>query len=279
VVKLAVNDNEFVHKGQLIIKIDPRDFIAVRDAAKAQLDLALAQLHNSQIAHEIALTTFPARRESAQARLDAAKAVQAKAAADYRRYSTVNPAAVTREQLDAARAALAQANANVEEAQAALNEASLVPQNVEQAVRIINQWQAQVEVAQAQLEQANLNLSYTDVTAPRDGWVTRRNVDQGNYVQAATQIMALVSPDMWITANFKATIHVDAYPFLKLTGHVDSIQLGSGSKFSAFPAENATGNFVKIVQRVPVKIVIDKGLDPKLPMPLGLSVEPTVTVD
>jgi membrane fusion protein (multidrug efflux system) len=102
--------------------------------------------------------------------------------------------------------------------------------------------------------------------------------------------MALVSPDVWITANFKETqldlmrpgqsvkITVDAYPNLDLRGHVDSIQLGSGSKFSAFPAENATGNFVKIVQRVPVKIVIDSGLDPTLPLPLGISVEPTVTV-
>jgi membrane fusion protein (multidrug efflux system) len=104
------------------------------------------------------------------------------------------------------------------------------------------------------------------------------------------QIFSIVSPEIWITANFKenqldqmrpgqkVAIEVDAYPSLDLRGHVDSIQLGSGSKFSAFPAENATGNFVKIVQRVPVKIVIDQGLDPKLPMPLGLSVVPTVTV-
>src|SRR5205823_10661917 len=99
---------------------------------------------------------------------------------------------------------------------------------------------------------------------------------------------SLVTPDVWITANFKETqlgrmrpgqqadITIDAYPQLKLRGHVDSVQMGSGSKFSAFPAENATGNFVKIVQRVPVKIVIDSGLDPKLPLPLGISVTPTV---
>jgi membrane fusion protein (multidrug efflux system) len=99
-----------------------------------------------------------------------------------------------------------------------------------------------------------------------------------------------VSPQVWVTANFKESqlarmrpgqrvdISVDAYPNLRLTGHVDSIQLGSGSKFTAFPAENATGNFVKIVQRVPVKIDIDSGLDPNLPLPLGLSVDPTVTL-
>jgi len=112
----------------------------------------------------------------------------------------------------------------------------------------------------------------------------------GNDVTAGQQIFAIVSPEVWITANFKETqlglmrpgqsveISVDAYPQLHLTGHVDSIQKGSGSKFSAFPAQNATGNFVKIVQRVPVKIVIDHGLDPNLPLPLGISVEPTVRV-
>jgi len=118
--------------------------------------------------------------------------------------------------------------------------------------------------------------------------VTRRNVEMGNYLQSGTQIMALVTPEVWVTANFKESqldrirpgqrveFEVDAYPSLKLRGHVDSIQLGSGSRFSAFPAENATGNFVKIVQRVPVKVVIDSGLDPNLPLPLGLSVVPTV---
>ena len=115
-------------------------------------------------------------------------------------------------------------------------------------------------------------------------------MEKGNYLTAGQQIMQIVSPDIWVTANFKETqldlmrpgqsvkITVDAYPDLKLRGHVDSIQLGSGSRFSAFPAENATGNFVKIVQRVPVKIVIDSGLDPTLPLPLGISVEPAVTV-
>ena len=128
------------------------------------------------------------------------------------------------------------------------------------------------------------------MTAPSDGWVTKRAVERGSYVQQGQQIMSLVEPDVWVTANFKETqlnrmrpgqpvsIAVDAYPGLKLRGHVDSLQLGSGAKFTAFPPENATGNFVKIVQRVPVKIVIDSGLDPAIPLPLGISVEPTVSV-
>jgi membrane fusion protein (multidrug efflux system) len=144
--------------------------------------------------------------------------------------------------------------------------------------------------ADAAIKQAQLNLSWCVVRAPQDGWITKRNVEVGNYVQPGAQIFSIVSPDIWITANFKetqlnrmrpgqyVTIDVDSYPALKLTGHIDSVQLGSGSKFTAFPPENATGNFVKIVQRVPVKIIIDGGLDPNLPLPLGISVEPTVSL-
>jgi membrane fusion protein (multidrug efflux system) len=145
-----------------------------------------------------------------------------------------------------------------------------------------------VALARAQLDQAELNLSWTHVTAPQEGWVTRRNVEVGNYVQAGQALLALVTPEVWITANFKESeldrmrpgqrvdIGVDAYPSLHLVGHVDSIQLGSGSRFTAFPPENATGNFVKIVQRVPVKIVIDDGLPPGMRLPLGVSVTPVV---
>jgi membrane fusion protein, multidrug efflux system len=113
-------------------------------------------------------------------------------------------------------------------------------------------------------------------------------VQFGSFLQAGTSLFSIVTPQVWITANFKESqlthmrpgdkvkISIDAYPSLDLRGHVDSIQLGSGSRFSAFPAENATGNFVKIVQRVPVKIVIDAGLPTNRPLPLGISVVPTV---
>jgi membrane fusion protein (multidrug efflux system) len=143
-------------------------------------------------------------------------------------------------------------------------------------------------LARAQLDQAELNLSWTRVGAPQEGWVTRRNVEQGNYVQAGQTLLALVTPEVWITANFKESqldrmrpgqrvaIEVDAHPSLHLTGHLDSIQLGSGSRSTAFPPENATGNYVKIVQRVPVKIFIDGGLPEGFRLPLGLSVTPVV---
>jgi membrane fusion protein, multidrug efflux system len=174
------------------------------------------------------------------------------------------------------------------DAQVAQN--SPVPERIGETDAAVGQLKGQVEQAQARLDQANLNLSWTVVTAPQDGWITKRNVEKGTYVAPGQQIFSIVAAEIWITANFKesqlahmrpgqhVTIRVDAYPSLRLEGHIDSIQLGSGSKFTAFPPENATGNFIKIVQRVPVKIVIDKGLDPKIPLPLGISVEPRVTV-
>jgi len=163
-----------------------------------------------------------------------------------------------------------------------------VPQQIAQVVATVEERRQQVRQAQAQVESAQLNLSYTELRAPADGWITKRNVQYGTFLQAGTSMLSLVTTRVWISANFKESqldrmqpgdkvdIDVDAYPDMKLHGHVDSVQLGSGSRFSAFPAENATGNFVKIVQRVPVKIVIDDGLKPGTSLPLGLSVVPTV---
>ena len=290
VVSLDVNDNEFVHKGQALIHIDPRDYTDARDRAQASLDTAMGQLAGQQHALEVAKVTFPAQLQQARAQLDVAKAAQFKAQTDFARQHHIDRAATTQEAVDTSTSALGQANAQVEQAQAAVTQATPVLPNVQQQGSRVQQLQGSVDEAKAALATAELNLSWTVVTAPQDGWVTRRNVEQGNYVQQSQQIMSVVSPDVWITANFKETelarmrpgqqveIAVDAYPALRLHGHVDSVQLGSGSKFTAFPPENATGNFVKIVQRVPVKILIDSGIDPNVPLPLGISVEPTVTL-
>ena len=212
------------------------------------------------------------------------------AEAEARRQHSVSRAATTQAAVDQADANLLQARASVAQAEAAVREAEPVQENINQTNAQVGQIQGGVAQAQAQLDQAEINLGYTVIRAPQDGWVTKRNVERGNYISAGSQVMSIVSPDVWVTANFKETqlarmrpgqpvdIGVDAYPFLKLKGHVDSVQLGTGAKFEAFPPENATGNFVKIVQRVPVKVIIDSGLDPKLPLPLGLSVTPTVNV-
>jgi len=288
VVELAVNDNQYVHAGDLLVQIDPRDYAAARDQARGQLALAQAQLDNARIALDAKRVTDPAVLAAAQAQLASARANQTRAAQDYRRFHSIDPAATSRENVDQATATNQQASAQVAQANAQVRQADIVPLDLAQTQTQVRQWEGQVAQARAQLDQAELNLGYTRVTAPQEGWITKRNVERGNYVQPGATIFSLVTPQVWITANFKETqlnrmrpgqhvdIRIDAYPGLKLSGHIDSLQLGAGAKFSAFPPENATGNYVKIVQRVPVKIDIDGGLDPNRPLPLGISVEPTV---
>ncbi len=290
VTDLAVTDNQFVHKGDLLVQIDPRSYTAIRDQARGQLEAAQAQLDNARLALEKAKTTFPAQLAQAQGQLEQAQGQLTNAQSDYKRQHAVSRAATTQTNVDQSTSGLRTAEGQVQSAQAQVDIAKLIPQNIAQTAAQVKQLEGQVVQAQASLDQAEVNLSYTRITAPQDGWVTKRNVERGNYLQPGAQIMALVTPDLWITANYKETqldqmragqkvdITVDAYSGLDLKGHVDSVQHGSGSRFSAFPAENATGNFVKIVQRVPVKIVIDSGLDPNRPLPLGLSVVPIVYV-
>lgn len=291
VVKLLVRDNQRVKQGDLLVEIDPRDNIAQRDQAKAQLGLAQAQLHQAQAQLALSRVQYPAQRDQALADQAKAQANLLNAQADYRRQRGVDPRATSQRNIDTATVQLRSAEAQLQSAKAQVEVASQVALQIRAQETNVEARQQQVEQAQAQLNTAELNLSYTEVRAPYDGFVTKRNVHIGSLVQAGTALFSLVSPDIWITANFKESqlermnpgdkvaISVDAWPSLKLEGHVDSIQMGTGSRFSTFPAENATGNYVKIVQRVPVKIVIDKGLDANHPLPLGLSVEPRVTVE
>jgi membrane fusion protein (multidrug efflux system) len=288
VTVLAVNDNQFVHRGDLLVQIDQRPYIAAVDQAKANLLIAEAQSAAAKLGMEIARKNFPAQLDAAKGVAEQAKGQLFNAESEFKRQHHVASAATTQQAVDQSTAQLQQAQGRLLQAEAQVTEATPVQQNIGQTDQKAHQLDAQVLQAKANLEQAELNLGYTRIVAPQDGWVTRRNVEAGNYLQAGGQIMALVTPDIWITANFKETqldrmrpgqhcdIEIDAYPGLHLRGHVNSVQLGSGSRFTAFPAENATGNFVKIVQRVPVKIVIDSGLDPHMPLGLGLSVEPTV---
>ncbi|MEM5423714.1 MULTISPECIES: HlyD family secretion protein [Paraburkholderia] len=288
VTQLNVDDNVYVHKGDLMVEIDRRDYAAQVDQARAQLGLAKAQLLSAQAQLDIARVQYPAQYDQARAQIETASANYARAQADYERQHGVDPRATTQQNIDTANDQQRVSHAGVMSARAQLKTASLVPQQIRQAVAAVEARREEVAQAEAQLDTAELNLAWCDMRAPSDGWVTRRNVQYGTFLQAGTSLFSIVTPQMWITANFKESqltrmrpgdkvkISVDAYPKLELRGHVDSIQLGSGSRFSAFPAENATGNFVKIVQRVPVKIVIDSGLPGNRPLPLGLSVEPTV---
>ncbi|WP_105533994.1 HlyD family secretion protein [Solimicrobium silvestre] len=288
VSSLLVNDNAFVHKGDVLVEIDSRDYAAVRDDAAAQVGLAQAQLESSKIALEMAKVQYPMQLAQAQAQENSALANLKKAQFTYDRQHAVDRRATTDENIDSANSAQAIAKANVDSANAQLKIAALVRQQLLQSQNKVTISQEQLRQAKAKLAATELNVAYCKIIAPSDGWITKRNVQLGSFLAAGTPMFILVNTDIWVTANFKESqlermhvgdevnMTVDAYPNRQLHGHVDSIQLGSGSRFAAFPTENATGNFVKIVQRVPVKIVIDRGLDPHQPLSLGLSISPVV---
>jgi len=288
VTELDVNDNTIVKAGQLLFKIDPRDYLTARDQAIANLALARSQLSSAEVNLEVTRVRAPAQLAQAQAQLAQARASQDQAEQNFRRQRAVDPRATTQTNIDQATAQLKTETASVSAAQANVQVANLVQQTIQTAEDQVKQSLAQVAQAEAALAQANVNLSYTEIRAPQDGRVTKRNIDLGSYVQAGQQSFYIVTPEAWVTANFKegqladmhpgqpVSISVDAYPQLDLHGHIDSIQQGSGAQFSAFPPENATGNYVKIVRRVPVKIIIDSGLPEGQTLPLGLSVEVSV---
>lgn len=291
VTDLDVDDNQMVRAGDLLIRIDQRDYIDTRDQASANLDLSRAQLRSAQLDLDIARVQAPANLKQAEAQLAQSRANQQQAQLEYKRQQAVDPRATTQSSIDTATAQQQTSGAAVQSAEAQVQVAGLVQQNIALAEAMVRQRDSAVRQAEASLAQAEVNLSYTELRAPQDGRVTRRNVERGNFASAGQQVMYIVTDDLWVTANFKESqlnrmrpgqkvrLDVDAYPDLDRRGRIDSIQAGSGARFSAFPAENATGNFVKIVRRVPVKIIIDSGLDPKLPLPLGLSVVPTVTLE
>lgn len=290
VTELAVNDNQMVKAGDLLLRIDARDYAVQRDQARAQVALARTQLRAAEIDLDVARVRAPAQLAQAEAQRASALASQEQARADERRQRAVDPRATTQSNIDTATAALRVRTAAVAQAEAEVQVASVTQQTIDLAAATVEQRRAAVTQAEAQLAAAELNLSYTEIRAPQDGRVTRRNVERGGLLQPGTTVMNLVTPEVWVAANFKENqlarmrpgqpveIEIDAFPDMKLRGHVDSVQMGSGARFSAFPSENATGNFVKIVRRVPVKIVID-GAPADRPIPLGLSVVPTVTVE
>lgn len=291
IVDLKVNDNQFVREGQVLAVIEPRDWAAKLDRAQGELAKAQASLQASNLLQAIALLNYPGQLERANGQLEIAKAELFRAQTDYTRQHKVLRAATSQQDLDYAKAQLDSARGRLLEATGEFHSAQPVEPNIKNAAAHVSQEEAELKIAQAQLRLAQLNMEWTTIKAPRDGWISQRNVELGTYVHEGQNLFSIVEPEIWVTANYKETqitkmlpgqkvdIYVDAYPHLRLHGHIDSIQKGTGATFSAFPPENATGNYVKIVQRVPIKIMIDDGLDPDHPMSLGLSVEPVVHVD
>jgi membrane fusion protein (multidrug efflux system) len=284
VVRLLATDNQRVKAGDVLLEIDPRDYQTVVDQADA--DLTVADSHVRQA--EAVVIVDQAKADQQNAAILAAQALAARAEADRLRYESVESNAVSRSQLDLAKTQASSTAAEVEvarnQARAAVAQVALDKADVETA-------RAQVQQARTRLEQAKLQLSYTTIVAPRDGRVTRRSVEQGAYVQTGQALLALVPDDLWVVANFKETqlermrpgqhvlIRVDAYPHHQFDGKVDSVQAGSGALFSLLPPENAVGNYVKVVQRVPVKITFDQPPDlSEFNLAPGLSVQPRVSV-
>ncbi len=287
---LYISDNTYVHAGELLLTIDPRADQAAVQQAQANLALAQSQLESAGVSLVETKVQAPAQLQQAQAQLMQAQAQLFQTRRNYEREASVDRRAQPATDLDQATEQLRAAEGSVKQAEAQVATASLIPEKIKSAQETAQQRQAQVLQAQANLAQSMVELSYNEIHAPQDGNITMRNVELGTYIQTGQQVFYIVTRHIWITANFKETqlarmrpgdrvdISVDAYPSLKLRGYVQSIQLGSGARFSAFPAENATGNFVKIVRRVPVKIIIDRGLPAGQGLPLGISVEPTVYV-
>jgi len=283
VAQLMVTDNQEVKTGDVLVEIDPRDYETSLSQAKADLAAASSQANQSRAQVNVS----EAKVAQAQAAVTAAEAEAQRANDDLKRYQSVESRAVSKSALDLAQAQARSANANLEAADSQTNAAEAEVVLSEAGVETAT---AAVQQAEAKFHQAELNLSYTKIIAPMDGRVTARTVQLGNYVQPGQALMALVPKDVWVTANFKETqltymkpgqpveLRVDAYPNKKFKGKVDSLQAGTGARFSLLPPENAVGNYIKVVQRVPVKIIFDEELPTNLDIAPGMSVVPKVKV-
>ncbi len=284
---VLVDDNQVVRAGQLLAQIDPRDLRIRLQQAQAQRGQAAAQLAEMQA--RVAMQQAAADQAAADVRVSEADLLQAQQ--DFARYRAINPQAITRQQLDNATAALHGAQARLDLKRQA---AAAAAAQVTSAAAQVQAAAAALAAADVAVADAELQLSYSSIIAPSAGRVTRRTAVVGNYVAAGTPLLSLVPEDLWVTANFKETqlarmrpgqpveIAVDAYPDTVFHGHVDSFQAGTGAVFATLPAENATGNYVKVVQRLPVKIVFDPPLPPSLAegpgLAPGMSVQPRVTI-
>jgi membrane fusion protein (multidrug efflux system) len=296
--KVFIDDNQLVKKGDSIAQIDPRDYDAQLKQKQAALDSTQAQASAAQAAVDQQIATV----KSLQATLDQDKAdqksseAQADQAADNlrRQQDLYDHHVVSIQDLINAKDANRSAEANLDSAKMKVlsAEAQLLAgkAQVRTYAALLQYVVAQEKENEANVEAAQLNDSYAKIFASESGWVTHKSVEPGDYVQVGQNLLALVPSNIWVTANFKENqlrrmrpgqpveIEVDALGGKKFKGHVDSIQMGSGAAFSLLPPENATGNYVKVVQRVPVKIVFDSIPDVGLPLGPGESVVPTVKV-
>jgi len=285
VTRVLVEDNQLVHAGEPLVEIDPSQFrlaLAQAVAAQQQAQTALGQAKANVAVAQAGLA-------QAEADLASARATAVRALQDLRRYQSLralNPQAVARTSVDQA---VANARSATAEERAARQRVQSAQAEIDSAKAAVIGAQARIATARAGFEQARLNLGYTTVTATVDGHVANRTVAIGTYVSPGQQMMAIVPLHLWVRANFKenmiaklkpgqsVSIHIDACPQANARGHVLSIQRGAGEAFALLPPENATGNYIKVVQRVPVRIALDS-VPAGCVLGPGMSVEPTVKV-
>ena len=252
VCEVLAQDNQVVEAGAVLARLDRRDFEVHQQQAMAHLAQVQAQIR--QASAQVAQAQAQVTREEAEAN---------KARTDFERaraLSAGGSGAISKQEFDSAQAAATAADANLQAAKSALDSASALTMAAA----------AQEQIAQANLKDVELQLTYTEILAPAAGRIGRKSIETGNRVQPGQALLALVEPDIWVVANFKETqlahlrpgaavrLEIDAFPGRVFTGRVESLAPASGAQFALLPPDNATGNFTKIVQRVPVKIVFDK---------------------
>ncbi len=297
---LLVQDNQFVKQKDTLLEIDDQDYAVKVRESESSVGVEKARLEEISSRAEVArkqLAEFNFRMESARANLRLADVNLQQSATDLQRMERLFAnKIIAEEQYDKAKTAY---EGNLARAQAAREQLRQAVAALETQNALIKQMEA-AQVAQKSsvkqkletLEADRLKKSYTSIYAPSSGYVTKKSVEAGNQIAAGQPLMAIVPlADVWIIANYKETqlarvksgqkvsITVDSYPGKKFSGKVESIMAGTGAAFSLFPPENATGNYVKIVQRIPVKIVLDADTDPNQLLRVGMSVEPTIMVE
>ncbi|MFH1033950.1 MAG: HlyD family secretion protein [Pseudomonadota bacterium] len=285
VVRVMVSDNQEVSQGQPLLEIDPSDYRLAAQARRQALEVSQAQEKRIAAARQEALRGV--QQAQASLRVVEQEARYSQREVDRHR-SLVESSLVSKSQFDRILTQAEQAHNRRQAADAALAKAEAGVLTLEAE---LGAQQFRTKEAREALALAELNLSRTLVAAPLDGRVVKRSVDPGKYVQVGQSLLAVVDRrPVWVVANFKETqlrrmragqpviVEVDAYPGYRIQGHVDSFQAGTGSAFSLLPPENASGNFVKIVQRLPVKIMLDDPPDPQRPLWPGMSVVPSVDV-
>nr|WP_249815528.1 MULTISPECIES: HlyD family secretion protein [unclassified Bradyrhizobium] len=283
VTDVLVTDNQHVNAGDLLAKIDERDYRIAVDQAAAQVEASKANIANL----DAQIDSQREQIKQAQAQLEQAQAQLRFSQEEFARAEDLaEKGAGTVQRQQQTRSDLQAQQANTERAKTAVTAAEL---GIKTLQAQLEGAKAQLGQSQAQLDQAKLNLQYTNVVAAQSGRVVKLSGAKGTFVTAGQSLMMFVPDEVWIVANYKETqlndmrpgqtveIRIDAYPGRELTGHVDSVQPGSGTAFSLLPAENATGNFVKVVQRVPVKIAVDNW-PADLPVGPGMSVVPWTRV-